>query len=77
MEIKILGTGCAKCNKLYDMVSEIISEKGVEANVEKVTDMKKITEAGVMLTPALLINDEVKFTGKVPAKEELEQLIKQ
>lgn len=75
MEIKILGTGCPKCNKLYDMVNEVVKEEGLEANVEKVTEMQKITEAGVMITPALMVDEEVKFTGKVPSKDELMEIL--
>jgi len=75
MEIKVLGTGCAKCNKLFDTVNEVVSEQGWDAHVEKITDMKKITSAGIMLTPALMIDDEVKITGKVPSKEDLTKLL--
>ena len=75
MVIKILGTGCAKCDKLYNLVQEVIDEQGLDAKVEKVTDMMKITEAGVMVTPALMVDEDVKVTGKVPSKEELIQLL--
>ncbi len=75
MEIKVLGTGCAKCDKLYNLVEEVVEEHGIEANINKVTDIKEITGSGVMITPALMINDEVKLSGKLPSKEELVQLI--
>lgn len=75
MEIKILGTGCAKCNKLAKMVDEIISEHGVEATVTKVTNLDEIAQAGVMLTPGLMVNEDVKFCGKVPTKSELTKII--
>ncbi|MDD2586602.1 MAG: thioredoxin family protein [Syntrophomonadaceae bacterium] len=77
MEIKVLGTGCAKCTKLEKEVYDALAELDVAANVEKVQDIKKIMEYKVMFTPALVINDKVKVAGKVPKKEELHQYIKE
>lgn len=75
MEIKVLGTGCPKCNKLEKSVREVIRDMGVDAEVMKVTDLNEIAAAGVMLTPALVIDGEVKATGKLPSREELERFI--
>lgn len=75
MEIKVLGTGCPKCNKLEKMVKEVIEETGSDATVEKVTDIKAIAKAGVMLTPALMIDGDIKLTGKLPSKGDLEKMI--
>ena len=75
MEIKVLGTGCPKCNKLEKMVKEVIEETGSDATVEKVTDIKAIAKAGVMLTPALMIDSDSKLTGKLPSKGDLEKMI--
>ncbi len=75
MEIKILGTGCPKCNKLEQLVKEVVQEKGSDAVVEKVTDVNQIARAGVMLTPALMIDGDVKLAGKVPSKEDLAKMI--
>lgn len=76
MEIKVLGTGCAKCNDLESVVREAVKESGVEANVQKITDIQDIAKAGVMMTPALMINEEVKISGKVPTREEVIEHLK-
>lgn len=75
MKIKILGTGCTKCNKLEKLVKEAIKELSVEAHVEKVEDIYKIMQLGVMQTPGLVIDDEVVLTGRLPKKKELLELI--
>ena len=64
--IKVLGTGCMKCEKLYEMTKKAVEEMGINANVEKITDLNKIMEFGVALTPALVVDNEVKIAGKVP-----------
>ena len=71
MEIKILGPGCAKCRKTEEMVKEALNESGVEATVEKVTDIMKIAGYGVMGTPAVVIDGEVKSVGKIPTKTDI------
>ncbi|MGI6308808.1 MAG: thioredoxin family protein [Dethiobacteria bacterium] len=76
MEIKILGTGCPKCRKLEEMVKEVVQETNLDASVMKVTDIKEIVQAGVMLTPGLMIDGDVKFCGKLPPKGELAKIIK-
>jgi len=68
MEIKILGPGCAKCNKTEKLVREVIEETGIDASVEKVSDMMQIASYGVFGTPSVIIDNEVKCTGKVPKK---------
>lgn len=73
--IQILGTGCAKCDKLKKNVEEAVAASGVEAQVEKVTDINVITGFGVMMTPALAIDGEVKVVGKVPSPEEIAKLL--
>jgi small redox-active disulfide protein 2 len=71
MEIKVLGPGCSKCNKTEKIIKEVVAETGVDANVEKVTDMLQIAGYGVMGTPAVVVDGEVKISGKVPAKKEV------
>ncbi|RLC19576.1 MAG: thioredoxin family protein [Deltaproteobacteria bacterium] len=71
MEIKILGPGCAKCNKTEKLVREVIDETGVDASVEKVSDMMQIASYGVFGTPSVIIDNEVKCTGKVPKKNNI------
>ncbi len=74
--VQILGTGCAKCEKLKKNVEQAIQELGVEAQVEKVTDIMKITSFGVMMTPALAVDGQVKVVGKVATPEEIKAFLK-
>ncbi len=75
MKIEILGTGCAKCHKLDELVRTTVKEAGVSAEITKVEDIKKIMGYGVMTTPALVIDGKVKVAGKIPSIEEIKQLI--
>ncbi len=77
MKIEILGTGCAKCNALERAVRTSAEKLGIECQIEHVTDLNRITGYGVMMTPALVIDGEVKVSGKVPSERELEGLLKQ
>jgi len=69
--VQVLGTGCAKCAKLREHADTAVSELGIDASVEKVEDIVEITNFGVMMTPALAIDGEVKVVGKVPSVEEI------
>ena len=71
MEIKVLGPGCPKCAQTEKLVKEVVSEIGIEAVVEKVTDAMKIACYGVFSTPAMVIDGEVKSVGKIPTKEDI------
>ncbi|MGI6417707.1 MAG: thioredoxin family protein [Thermoguttaceae bacterium] len=73
--VQILGTGCAKCEKLKHNAEEAVKQSGVEATVEKITDINVITGFGVMMTPALAIDGEVKLVGKVASPEEIQKLL--
>ena len=75
MEIKVLGTGCPKCNKLENMVNEVVNDLKADATVTKVKDINEIAKAGVMLTPALMIDGDIKLAGKLPSKEDLTKMI--
>jgi len=77
MKIEILGTGCPKCKKLNELVEEAASELGVLVEIIKVTDINKIIDYGVMVTPALVIYGNVKVAGKIPSKEEIIRWIKE
>jgi small redox-active disulfide protein 2 len=74
-KIQILGTGCAKCAKLTENAEKAAKEAGIEAEVEKVTDIKKIMEFGVMMTPGLAVDGEVKAVGKVLSVKEIKKLL--
>jgi len=76
MEIKVLGPGCKKCNTLHDATQKALEELKLEVKVEKVDDMIKIMAYGVMSTPALVINEKVVVSGKVPSVSEIKELIK-
>ena len=76
MIIKILGTGCAKCKKLEENARQAISEAGIDATIEKVTDLDKIMDYGVMMTPALVIDEKVVSSGKVLTADDIIAQIK-
>ncbi|MBZ4655088.1 MAG: redox-active disulfide protein 2 [Peptococcaceae bacterium] len=76
MEIKVYGPGCRNCTNLEKEVMNALAELDVAANVEKVTDIKAIAEAGIMMTPGLAINGKVKSYGRVPKREEIKEFIK-
>ena len=74
-KIQILGTGCPKCKKLAENAESAARSSGIEYEIEKVTDINGIMQFGVMMTPALAIDGEVKITGKVASPEEIERMI--
>ena len=71
MEIKILGPGCVNCRKVERLVREAVAETGVEADIEKVSDIMKIAKYGIFGTPAVIVDGTVKSVGKIPRKEEI------
>ena len=75
MLIQVLGTGCAKCRTLYEIVQKAVQETGVEAQVEKVEDIEKIMAFEILMPPGLVINGQVKAAGRVPSVEEIKRLI--
>ena len=76
MKIEILGMGCPKCKMLYGNAQKAVKEVGIEAEVIKIEDMDKITGYGVMMTPALVIDGEVKASGKMPSSEEIKKWLR-
>lgn len=76
MKIQILGTGCPSCVKLADNAKQAATEAGVDFEIEKVTDINQITAFGVMMTPALAIDGQVKILGKVASIEEIKKILK-
>ena len=75
MEIKVLWPGCAKCEQTEKIVKEAVSETGVDAQITKVTDVMEIAKHGVFVTPAVVVDGEVKSVGKVPSEEEVKAWI--
>ncbi len=76
MKIEVLGMGCSNCNKLYQNALEAVKQSGKEIQLEKVEDLQKIMNYGVLSTPALVIDGVVKVAGKVPKPEEIKNWIK-
>jgi small redox-active disulfide protein 2 len=73
MIIKVLGSGCMNCKKLEANARKAVEELGIEATIEKVTDFKDIVAYGIMTTPALVIDEQVKIMGKVASVEEIKK----
>ncbi|MFP4542144.1 MAG: thioredoxin family protein [Opitutales bacterium] len=73
--IQILGTGCAKCNNLADATKTAADELGLDYQMEKITDMMRFADFGVMVTPAMAVDGEVKVSGRVPAGDELKKML--
>lgn len=76
MKIQILGTGCPKCQKLAEMADTAAKELELDYVLEKITDINQIMSFGVMMTPALAVNGEVKVVGKIPSEVELKQMLR-
>ena len=74
-KLQILGTGCPKCNKLAEQTKEAANSLGIVFEIEKITDITKIMKFGVMMTPALAVDGEVKVAGKVPSVDEIKKMI--
>ncbi len=75
LKIKILGTGCPNCNKLEEEIKKAVTNLGVEADFEKVTDYQRIMEFDILSTPGLVINDQVVSSGKIPSQPELVSML--
>ncbi len=73
MDIKILGSGCPKCQRLEQLTREVATERGVEVQVEHVRDVAKMMEYPILGTPTLVVDGEVKAAGRMPSKEEIAQ----
>jgi small redox-active disulfide protein 2 len=76
-KIEILGTGCAKCKRLYANAEQAVKDLKITAEVSKVEDLDEIVERGVMLTPALFINGELAAEGRVPCVDEIKTMLKE
>ncbi len=77
MKIQVLGAGCAKCDKLYAEAVKAVAQAGLSAELEKVQKIEEIIKFGVALTPALVVNGEVKSAGKVPNAAEIASWLKE
>ncbi|MDA8423133.1 MAG: thioredoxin family protein [Nitrospiraceae bacterium] len=77
MEIKVLGPGCVNCHKMEAMAKQAVTELGIEANIEKITDIGQIAMHGILSTPGLIVNGKIRHSGKpLPSLEKVKELIK-
>ena len=76
MKIEVLGTGCAKCRKLHQLVEQVVGEAGVDAEVLKVEKLEEITKYGIAFTPALVIDGTVKSAGSIPKSAQIAEWLK-
>lgn len=74
-KIEVLGSGCPKCHKLESLVKDAVAKHGIDAEVTHVYDLDKILDYGVMVTPALVVDGELKISGKLPGESELLEAI--
>ena len=74
-QLLVLGTGCAKCAKLYEVVEQAAKELGAPYEISKVSDLKQIMALQVMVTPALVVDGSLKVAGRVPSVEEIKKLL--
>jgi small redox-active disulfide protein 2 len=75
LNIKVLGSGCANCHKVEELAKQAVAQLGVEAQVELVSDVKEMLRYGVMATPAIVINEKLVLSGRVPALSQVTTLI--
>lgn len=75
MEIKVLGPGCCNCDRLAEATKKAVEKAGIDASIEKVTDMAQIMAYGVMSTPALIVDGEIRLAGRVPSVDDLAALL--
>ena len=75
MEIKVLGSGCAKCKTTYEMIEKIVKENQLDATLAKVEDIVELLNYGIMTTPAIVVDGEVKLKGHVPTESEIKKIL--
>jgi small redox-active disulfide protein 2 len=75
MEIKVLGSGCARCNTLERVTREVVEKNGIDAVITKVEDFQEIMKYHIMVTPALVVNGKVVVKGRIPSAEEMKEIL--
>jgi len=76
MEIEVLGTGCAKCQKLEKNARKAVEQLGIDAEIKKIEDIGELSERGVMMTPALAVDGETKVSGEVASPKKIMKILK-
>ncbi len=75
MEVKVLGAGCAKCKTTYRAIEKVVEENGLDVKLTKVEDIAEIINSGIMATPAVTVDGEVKIKGRVPSESEIKRIL--
>jgi len=75
MEIKILGTGCAKCKTLEKLTRDVVEQNSIQASITKVEDIVEIMKYNIMSTPALVVNEKIEIKGRIPSADEIKQIL--
>ena len=75
MDLKVLGSGCAKCKTTYEMIEKIVKENQLDATLSKVEDIVELLNYGIMTTPAIVVDGEVKLKGHVPTESEIKKIL--
>ena len=75
MNIKILGSGCAKCKTLEKLTREVVEQNGIDASITKVEDIMEIMKYGIMSTPALVVDEKVEIKGRIPSSDEIKRVL--
>ena len=75
MKIEIYGSGCAKCKKTEKIVRQTVNELNIEAEISKIEDLQKIIDKGIMMTPAVAVNGEIKILGRVPSTQDVKKIL--
>ena len=75
MKIEIYGSGCAKCKKTEEIVRQVVNELNIKAEISKIEDLQKIIDKGIMMTPAVAIDGEIKILGRVPSIQDVKKIL--
>ena len=75
MKIEIYGSGCAKCKKTEEIVRQAVKELNIKAEISKIEDLQKIIDKGIMMTPAVAIDGEIKILGRVPSTQDVKKIL--
>ena len=75
MKIEIYGSGCAKCKKTEEIVRQTVNELNIEAEISKIEDLQKIIDKGIMMTPAIVVDGEIKILGRVPSTQDVKKIL--